>query len=241
MYTYGSSVPARWRTVVVAVLIALGLFAPVGIGNAAPTAGPAITTAASQSPDGGGEQDGDGKICADGKPDRNPANGVCRRDQGKGDDDEGPICADGKPDRNPANGVCRRDQGKEQPPPPQDPNIVEGTPCTKSARACVDLADMQAWLIDAGKVTRGPVPIGDGAPGSETPRGTFSVQWKNRDHRSTEFDNAPMPYAVFFAPGGIAFHQGDVNIDSHGCVRLGEQDAAAFFEFLQVGDEVQVH
>lgn len=30
----------------------------------------------------------------------------------------------------------------------------------------------------------------------------------------------PMPYSVFFAPGGIAFHEGSLTEDSHGCVRL---------------------
>ncbi len=123
-----------------------------------------------------------------------------------------------------------------------DPTLAAGTPCTTSADACVDLAAKHAWLIDGeGMVVRGPVPIASGAPGYETPRGTFYVQWKNRDHRSVEFDNAPMPFAVFFADGGIAFHQGRLNSDSHGCVRLGQADAEAFFDFLEEDDEVQVH
>lgn len=126
--------------------------------------------------------------------------------------------------------------------PAADPDLAAGTPCTTSADACVDLAAKRAWLIDgAGDVMRGPVPISSGAPGYETPRGTFYVQWKNRDHRSVEFDNAPMPFAVFFADGGIAFHQGSLGSDSHGCVRLGQADAEAFFDFLEEDDEVQVH
>jgi len=125
--------------------------------------------------------------------------------------------------------------------PAADEDLAAGTPCTIFADACVDLAAKQAWLIDGnGEVLRGPVPIAHGRPGYETPRGTFKVQWMNRDHRSTEFDNAPMPYAVFFTDTGIAFHQGDVGSTSHGCVRLAEQDAAAFFDFLEVDDEVQV-
>jgi lipoprotein-anchoring transpeptidase ErfK/SrfK len=66
------------------------------------------------------------------------------------------------------------------------------------------------------------------------------VEWKNRDHVSGE-SGAPMPYAVFFAPGGIAFHEGSLQTNSAGCVRLAHREAVAFFDYLQVGDEVQVH
>lgn len=117
--------------------------------------------------------------------------------------------------------------------------LVEGTPCTEAARACVSLDDGEAWLIEDGEVVRSAT-ISAGGDASPTPRGDFAVQWKNRDHRSQEFDGAPMPYAVFFAPGGIAFHEGNLERPSAGCVRLSASDAAAFFEFLQVGDRVEV-
>lgn len=117
---------------------------------------------------------------------------------------------------------------------------TDGTPCSSSARACVDLAAGTAWLIEDGHVVRGPVPISQGGEGRETPRGDFAVEWKNRDHRSAEFDGAPMPFAVFFAPGGIAFHEGNLETTSAGCVRLAHDEAAAFFDFLAVGDRVEV-
>lgn len=120
------------------------------------------------------------------------------------------------------------------------PSLVPGTPCTSGARACVDLASRQAWLVDNGAVIYGPVPVGPGGPGQETPRGDFTVERKNANHRSREFNGAPMPWSVFFAPGGIAFHEGDVDRPSAGCVRLRPQDAPAFFDFLAIGDPVQV-
>jgi hypothetical protein len=121
------------------------------------------------------------------------------------------------------------------------PQLVEGTPCTDTARACVDLGHNQAWLIHDGHVARGPVLISHGGQGKETPTGTFSVQWKDETHKSAEFNNAPMPFAVFFAPGGIAFHQGNPRNPSAGCVHLSADDAKAWYADLQVGDEVQVH
>lgn len=118
---------------------------------------------------------------------------------------------------------------------------VPGTPCTTSADACVDLAAGHAWLISGGAVTRGSMPIKPGTPDEPTPVGTFDVYWKDRDHVSDEYDQAPMPYSVFFAPGGVAFHEGSLQQFSAGCVHLAHDDAVAFFDTLQVGDEVQVH
>jgi len=95
-------------------------------------------------------------------------------------------------------------------------------------------------------VIRGPVAIASGGGGQETPEGTFRVYLKDKDHKSNEFmmpngQPAPMPDSVFWGPGGIAFHSGDPNKASAGCVHLSPADAAAWFASLQMGDEVQVH
>jgi L,D-transpeptidase catalytic domain len=126
------------------------------------------------------------------------------------------------------------------------PPTVADTPCTATARACVDLDDQKAWLIQDGKVIRGPVPISSGGPGKETPLGTFHVISKDKDHKSNEFklpngQAAPMPWSVFFQWNGVAFHAGDPERASAGCIHLAESDAIAWFNHLQVGNEVQVH
>jgi hypothetical protein len=122
-----------------------------------------------------------------------------------------------------------------------DDKKVGDTPCGVDVRACVDLEHDKAWLIDDGEVVRGPVKISPGSEARPTPTGDFRVQWKDRNHLSREFENRPMPFAVFFADGGIAFHEGNLNSSSAGCVRLSEEDASAFFDFLQPGDPVEVH
>ncbi|MCE3550086.1 L,D-transpeptidase [Pseudonocardia sp. RS11V-5] len=119
------------------------------------------------------------------------------------------------------------------------PNGVAGTPCTATARACVDVVGRKAWLMDGGTVVRGPVQVQTGDQEDPTPLGTFSVQWKAEQYTSREY-LVQMPYSVFFAPGGVAFHQGRQDTPSAGCVKLLEADAKAFFTHLQVGDEVQV-
>ena len=124
--------------------------------------------------------------------------------------------------------------------------LAGGTPCSVGARACVDLESQQAWLIDQGKVVRGPVKISSGGNGAETPIGhSLRVYRKEADYKSTESrlpngQPAPMPWSVFFEDGGIAFHAGAPSRASAGCVHLGPADALAFFNFLQVGDHVQV-
>lgn len=69
--------------------------------------------------------------------------------------------------------------------------------------------------------------------GYVTPQGSWSAKWLSRNHRSRKYDNAPMPYAVFFN-GGYAVH---ATFDlkrlgrpaSHGCIRLHPDNAAEFF------------
>ena len=118
--------------------------------------------------------------------------------------------------------------------------LVDGTPCTATAKACVDIADGEAWLIDDGAVTRGPVHVMTGDEDDPTPVGTFHVQWKAEQYTSRQY-LVQMPYSVFFADGGVAFHEGRQDTYSGGCVKLGHDDAVAWFTYLQVGDEVQVH
>ncbi len=124
---------------------------------------------------------------------------------------------------------------------PAPHGLVAGTPCTASAKACVDLASQRAWLLRDGQVIRGPAPIRSGDVGRETTVGTFSVAWKSRDHVSSE-TGGPMPYSVFFdTRRGVAFHEGRLSNASLGCVRLDRADAIAFFNYLKIGDQVQVH
>lgn len=105
--------------------------------------------------------------------------------------------------------------------------------------ACVSLSRQEAWFVRDGRIVRGPVSVATGRPGYETEVGTFSVYRKNLMWYSTIYDNAPMPYSVFF-DGGEAFHEGSVYVRSHGCVHLGSNDASWVYYFLHIGDEVQV-
>jgi lipoprotein-anchoring transpeptidase ErfK/SrfK len=121
---------------------------------------------------------------------------------------------------------------------PAAPAKPAGVPCAATVRACIDLAHNKAWLLRGGVVEYGPVPITSGRSGYRTPVGTFRVLSKERVHLSRAFDNAPMPYSVFFIPG-IAFHQGSLSVTSHGCIHLSKAAAIRFYGSLARGDVVQ--
>ena len=119
---------------------------------------------------------------------------------------------------------------------------VDHRHCPATAAACVDLARHITWLQSSGKTTFGPIQMEPGKPGGghETPRGTFWVQWKAGPSLVSNIYHEPMPWATFFAAGGIAFHGGSLTAWSHGCVHLTVQNAHYYNEHLPIGAEVVV-
>jgi lipoprotein-anchoring transpeptidase ErfK/SrfK len=103
----------------------------------------------------------------------------------------------------------------------------------------VSTAHRVAWLQHAGHPSYGPVPVSTGGPSQRTPHGVFHVVWKDAEHTSSTY-GTDMPYAVFFAAGGIAFHAGPTDEPSHGCVHLPAASAPVFFAALDRGDRVEV-
>lgn len=106
--------------------------------------------------------------------------------------------------------------------------------------ATVSLSDQKMYVavIDNRGQTRNYVwDVSTGASGFETPTGKFTPTWLSRDHKSKQYDDAPMPFAVFFNEG-IAVHGTQATSQlgkpaSHGCVRLAEENAARFFDLVQ--------
>lgn len=81
-------------------------------------------------------------------------------------------------------------------------------------------------------------PVSTGVSGYTTPSGNFKPFRMERDHFSKEWDDAPMPYSIFFTPQGHAIH-GSPHTKrlgmraSHGCVRLAPPNAAKLFALVQ--------
>ena len=88
-------------------------------------------------------------------------------------------------------------------------------------------------------------PIASGRPGLDTPDGKFKPQWVDPDHISKQYQDAPMPYAIFFDLKGHAIHgsyqKNFGKAVSHGCVRLPVDDAKRLFEAVKVsGAEIEI-
>ena len=81
-------------------------------------------------------------------------------------------------------------------------------------------------------------PVSTGGEGYDTPSGTFKPFRMEIDHYSEEWDNAPMPYSIFFTQTGNAIHgtYEQRNLGravSHGCVRLSVKNAATLWGLVK--------
>ena len=81
-------------------------------------------------------------------------------------------------------------------------------------------------------------PVSTGIRGYSTPSGTYTTTSMNEIWYSKQWDNAPMPHAVFFTKKGHAIH-GTLEekklgkAASHGCVRLSRENAKTLYQLVE--------
>jgi lipoprotein-anchoring transpeptidase ErfK/SrfK len=117
------------------------------------------------------------------------------------------------------------------------PSLVTGRP---SVTATVSLSQQRMVLnvVDEAGLSRTFVwKVSTGRQGYGTPTGAWNPTWLSINHKSKTYDDAPMPFAVFFT-GGYAVHATDAVAKlgqpaSHGCVRLASDNAAMFFDLVK--------
>jgi len=91
--------------------------------------------------------------------------------------------------------------------------------------------------VDGKPLYQWPVSTGKGAS-YDTPSGKFKAFRMERDHFSKEWDDAPMPFSIFFTQKGHAIH-GSLDVKrlgtpaSHGCVRLLPANAEKLFALVE--------
>src|SRR4029077_781889 len=96
----------------------------------------------------------------------------------------------------------------------------------------VILYDADGWIFRA--------PVSTGTTGRETPAGVFAVIEKEKEHRSTLYDDAEMPNMQRITWNGIALHGGPLPgyAASHGCVRMPFGFVEKLFDKTRIGMRV---
>ena len=98
----------------------------------------------------------------------------------------------------------------------------------------VTFYDADGWIVRA--------PVSTGVKGRETPAGVFAVLEKDKDHRSSMYDDAWMPNMQRITWNGVALHGGPLPgyAASHGCVRMPYGVAEKLFDKTRIGMRVIV-
>lgn len=102
----------------------------------------------------------------------------------------------------------------------------------------VDLPTHKIEVEQNGQVIRTIDDFSTGRQGHLTPliaNGAIDPARRYKMHFSSTYKDshgkpAAMPYALFFQ-GGCAFHAGDPDLESHGCIHLAKADAAWLFDW----------
>jgi lipoprotein-anchoring transpeptidase ErfK/SrfK len=133
-----------------------------------------------------------------------------------------PAAAKKPPVKKPA---AKKQVAKKKAPPPPPRLIITINKVSQKMTVELDGDTLYKW------------PVSTGAPGYETPSGTYRPFRLEKEHYSKEWDDAPMPYSIFFTGRGHAVH-GSYHVKSlgrrasHGCVRLHPDNAAKLFSLV---------
>ena len=105
-----------------------------------------------------------------------------------------------------------------------------------AVEARIDISEQKMRVYRYGVLTHS-WKVSTGRKGYRTPTGSYKPTRMYKKYYSKKYDNAPMPYSVFFR-GGYAIH-GTGSIKrlgrpaSHGCVRLHPKNARALYSMIQ--------
>jgi hypothetical protein len=107
--------------------------------------------------------------------------------------------------------------------------------------AIVSLPDQRVYVYRDG-VRIAASTCSTGKLGHRTPTGVFKILQKDKNHHSSTYNNAPMPYMNRLTWSGIALHAGQLPgyPASHGCVRLPKEFAELLFGVTKLGMTVVI-
>lgn len=103
----------------------------------------------------------------------------------------------------------------------------------------VSIPDQRVHVYRNG-IRIGVATCSTGRKGHSTPTGVFTILEKDKHHRSSTYNNAPMPNMNRLTWSGIALHAGNLPgyPASHGCIRLPIKFSELLFGVTHVGTPV---
>ncbi len=124
-----------------------------------------------------------------------------------------------------------------EPPPPPTPKEA----LRDGVLIVVSLVSQRAFVFRKG-AEWDSTEVSTGKPGKDTPIGSFSILQKKVLHRSTLYDDAPMPYMQRITWDGVALHAGRVPgyPASHGCIRLPKAFAQKLYGITNFSSTIVV-
>jgi lipoprotein-anchoring transpeptidase ErfK/SrfK len=122
--------------------------------------------------------------------------------------------------------IAPPEQSLEATTPPASKVLVIIDKPSQKMKVLVDDVELYSWKVSSG------------LPGFATPSGAYTASSMNEIWYSKEWDDAPMPHAIFFTKQGHAIHGTEETKKlgrpaSHGCVRLAPEDARTLFALVK--------
>lgn len=114
--------------------------------------------------------------------------------------------------------------------------ILPGVASAERVVARVSITDQTMKVYHEGRLLY-TWDVSTAKAGKVTPTGIYEPEFLSRHHKSRKYNNAPMPFAIFY-DGDYAIHGTDQikrlgKPASHGCVRLDPQNAEILFEMVK--------
>ena len=149
-----------------------------------------------------------------------------------GDGGQNGAASSGETNGSPAEPGAATATPSPAPEAPKSSIVINIDKASQEMTVFVDGVELYSW------------PVSTGKNGYSTPSGTYTASSMNKIWYSKQWDNAPMPHAIFFTKEGHAIH-GTLEEKrlgkpaSHGCVRLSRANAATLYALVEANGLAQ--
>ena len=148
-----------------------------------------------------------------------------------------------QPEGNPGTAAEEPEPGASAAEPNAKPEADTAATTPKPAKAGSQILvnvdkSLQEMTVFVDGIEKYQWPVSTGLRGYSTPSGNYTASSMNKIWYSKQWDNAPMPHAIFFTKDGHAIHGSQETkklgrAASHGCVRLAPKNAETLFHLVE--------